>query len=148
MKTTEIIILVSAFCAITTFASAQTKVADSEFTTNVTPITGALSYVNQLNPITYQYTAPVQGLKMPVGIQYGFSSGNVQSVLPGLVKTQSMLYPAGKNTQRSVDIKTVDMQSLIPVLLGAIKEQQEQIDALKAEVQNLRKGTTPTAAAR
>lgn len=139
--------LVAAFCAFTTIASAQTKkVADSELKTNVTPITSALNTVNQLNPVTYQYAAPVQGVKMPTGTQYGFLSGNVQSVLPGVVKTQSYLYPAGKNNQRSVDVQTVDMQSLIPVLLGAIKEQQEQIDALKAEVRSLRKTSTTTSA--
>jgi len=141
--------LVSAFCTFATIASAQTtKVADSELKTNVAPIISALSAVNQLNPVTYQYSAPVKGLKMPGGTQYGFLSGNVQSVLPGVVKTQSYLYPAGKNTQRSVDVQTVDMQSLVPVLLGAIKEQQVQIDALKAEVQSLRKGSATTAAVR
>ncbi|CAM3848598.1 tail fiber domain-containing protein [Mucilaginibacter galii] len=147
MKTSKIIMLVSAFCALSTVSLAQTtKVADAELKTNVTPITSALSAVNQLNPVTYQYTAPIQGVKMPTGTQYGFLSGNVQSVLPGVVKTQSYLYPAGKNTQRSVDVQTVDMQSLVPVLLGAIKEQQAQIDALKAEVQSLRKtGNTTTA---
>jgi hypothetical protein len=147
MRTLKIIMLVSTLCAFTTIVSAQTtKVADSELKTNVTPITSALSAVNQLNPVTYQYAAPVQGVKMPAGTQYGFLSGNVQSVLPGVVKTQSFLYPAGKNNQRSVDVQTVDMQSLIPVLLGAIKEQQQQIDALKAELQSLRKTGNTTSA--
>jgi hypothetical protein len=147
MKTSKIIMLVSALCAFTTIASAQTtKVTNSELKTNVTPITSALSAVNQLNPVTYQYATPVQGVKMPTGMQYGFLSGNVQSVLPGVVKTQSYLYPAGKNNQRSVDVQTVDMQSLVPVLLGAIKEQQAQIDALKAEVQALRKSGNTTSA--
>lgn len=149
MKTSKIFMLVSAFCTFATIASAQTtKISDSELKTNVAPITSALSAVNQLNPVTYQYTAPVQGLKMPAGTQYGFLSGNVQSVLPGVVKTQSYLYPAGKNTQRSVDVQTVDMQSLVPVLLGAIKEQQAQIDALKAEVRSLKGGNTTAAVAK
>jgi hypothetical protein len=149
MKTSRIFMLLSAFCTFATVATAQTtKISESELKSNVTPITSALSAVNQLNPVTYQYTAPVQGLKMPVGTQYGFLSGNVQSVLPGVVKTQSYLYPAGKNTQRSVDVQTVDMQSLIPVLLGAIKEQQAQIDALKAEVRSLKGGNTTAAVAR
>jgi len=147
MKTSRIFMLVSAFCTFATIASAQTtKIADSELKTNVAPITSALSAVNQLNPVTYQYSAPVKGVNMPGGMQYGFLTGNVQSVLPGVVKTKSYLYPAGKNNQRSVDVQTVDMQSLIPVLLGAIKEQQEQIDALKAEVRTLKGGTTTAAA--
>jgi len=146
MKTSRMFMLLSALCTFATVATAQTtKISESELKTNVTPITSALSAVNQLNPVTYQYIAPVQGLKMPGGTQYGFLSGNVQSVLPGVVKTRSYLYPAGKNTQRSVDVQTVDMQSLVPVLLGAIKEQQAQIDALKAEVRTL-KGASTTAA--
>lgn len=149
MKNSRIIMLASALCAFTTIASAQTtKVADSELKTNVTPITSALNTVNQLNPVTYQYSTPVKGVKMPTGTQYGFLSGNVQSVLPGVLKTQSYLYPAGKNNQRSIDVQTVDMQSLIPVLLSAIKEQQEQIDALKAEVRTLKGGTTTAAIAK
>jgi len=60
------------------------------------------------------------------------------------------MYPAGKNQYRSVDVAKVDMQSLVPVLLGAIQEQQQQIEMLKAEVRSLKqnRGTNTSAALR
>jgi hypothetical protein len=148
MKTTKFMMVLCALSLSATMAFSQTKATDSQLKQNTTPITGALGTINQLEPVSYQYNTRQYGnLKLPAGIQYGFNTANMQSVLPGVVKTESVLYPAGKNQMRSVDITKVDMQSLIPVLLGAIKEQQLQIDALKAEVQTL-KGTSRTTAAR
>jgi hypothetical protein len=147
MKTTNFMMMLFALSSFTTIAFAQNKVTDSQLKQNTTPITGALSAVNQLEPVSYQYNTKQYGnLKLPAGTQYGFNTANVQSVLPGVVKTESILYPAGKNQMRSVDVTKVDMQSLIPVLLGAIKEQQLQIDALKAEVQSLKSVGRTTAA--
>lgn len=147
MKTSNIITVLIALSSFTTMTFAQTKVTDSQLTKNTMPITGALTAVNKIEPVTYQYdNKQFNNLKLPTGTQYGFNTANVQSVLPGLVKTESILYPAGKNQQRSVDVARVDMQSLIPVLLGAIKEQQQQIDALKAEVQSLKGNNRSTAA--
>jgi len=136
-----------ALSSFTTVAFSQTKVTDTQLKKNTTPITGALSAVNQIEPVTYQYdTRQFNNLKLPAGTQYGFNTTNLQQVLPGVVKTESILYPAGKNQQRSVDVAKVDMQSLVPVLLGAIKEQQQQIDALRAELQTLKGRSNSTAA--
>lgn len=147
MKSSSIITMLIALSSFTTMAFGQTKVTDSQLKKNTMPITGALSAINQIEPVTYQYdTKQFNNLKLPAGMQYGFNAANVQSVLPGLVKTESVLYPAGKNQQRSVDVAKVDVQSLIPVLLGAIKEQQQQLDALKAEVQSLKGNNRSTVA--
>lgn len=137
-----------ALSSFTSVAFAQTKVSESELKKNVTPISGALTVVNRLEPVTYNYnTELLKGVKLPSGTQYGFNTDNVQSVLPGVVRTESKLFPAGKGSMQSADVKTVDLQSLVPVLLGAIKEQQQQIDALKAEVQSLRRGSNSGASA-
>jgi hypothetical protein len=149
MKTSKFGITLLALAAFTTAGYSQTKVSESELKKNTTPITGALSYVNQIEPITYQYDQQaIKNTKLPTGMQYGFNTASVKSVLPGVVKTESILYPAGKNQFRSADVSKVDMQSLIPVLLGAIKEQQQQIDALKTELQSLKQNRTTSAAVR
>ena len=136
-----------ALSSFTTVAFSQIKVTDNQLKKNTTPIIGALSAVNQIEPVTYQYdTRQFNNLKLPTGTQYGFDAASLQQVLPGVVKTESILYPAGKNQQRSVDVAKVDMQSLVPVLLGAIKEQQQQIDALRAELQTLKGRSNSTAA--
>ena len=136
-----------ALSSFTSVAFGQTKVSDADLKQNVTPIQGALSTVTRLEPVTYNYNNELlKGVKLPSGTQYGFNADNVQSVLPGVVRTESRLIPAGKGSMKSADIKTVDLQSLVPVLLGAIKEQQQQIDALKVEVQTLRRGGNTAAA--
>jgi len=136
-----------ALSTFTTMAFSQTTVTDNQLKKNTTPISGALSAINQIEPVTYQYdTKQFNNLKLPAGTQYGFNTDNMAQVLPGIIKTESILYPAGKNQQRSVDVAKVDMQSLVPVLLGAIKEQQQQIDALRAELQTLKGSKNSTAA--
>ena len=136
-----------ALSTFTTMAFSQTKVTDNQLKKNTMPISGALSAINQIEPVTYQYdTKQFNNLKLPAGTQYGFNIDNMARVLPGIIKTESILYPAGKNQQRSVDVARVDMQSLVPVLLGAIKEQQQQIDALRAELQTLKGSKNSTAA--
>jgi hypothetical protein len=147
MKTTKFMMMLLALSTFTSMAFSQTKVTDSQLKKNTTPLSGALSAINQIEPVTYQYdTKQFNNLRLPAGTQYGFNTANIAQVLPGVVKTESILYPAGKNQQRSIDVAKVDMQSLIPVLLGAIKEQQQQIDALRAELQTLKGSSRSTAA--
>jgi hypothetical protein len=151
MKTPNYIAMLFALVLFSVSAEAQTTVSENELKTNINPLTSSLNYVNRLQPISFQYnTQSVKGVKLPGGTQYGFNTANIQSVLPAVVRTESVMYPAGKNQYRSVDITKVDMQSLVPVLLGAIQEQQQQIEMLKAEVQSLKqnRGTNTSAALR
>jgi hypothetical protein len=139
MKTSNYIAMLFALVLFSISVKAQTTVSENELKTNVAPLTSSLNYVNRLQPISFQYNTQVaKGAKLPAGTQYGFNTANMQSVLPAVVRTESVIYPAGKNQYRSVDVTKVDMQSLVPVLLGAIQEQQQQIEMLKAEVQALK----------
>lgn len=47
-------------------------------------------------------------------------------------------YPSGKNAFKTASITDVDHESLIPLLVGSVKEQQEQIEQLKQEIQVLK----------
>jgi hypothetical protein len=146
MTTIRITVLATVLSVFSPIAFGQTKLNDNQVKSNVVPINGALQSVNRLQPVSYNFNhQQSQGIKLPQGTQYGFMADNVQAVLPALLKNESQLVPAGKNTYRSVDMKTVDMQSLIPVLIGAIKEQQQQIDELKAEVQMLKQSKSTAA---
>ncbi len=147
MKNLKFVMVQLALSLFATVALAQSKqVNEADLKKNMSPVTGALEAVNRLQPVTYQYNDQlVPGVKMPNGTQYGFNADNVRSVLPALVRTESKLYPAGKGSQRSADVSTVDVQGLVPVLLGAIKEQQQQIDALKAELRSLQKNSSTSA---
>jgi peptidoglycan hydrolase CwlO-like protein len=140
MKTSPFVIaLLFILSFITTITSAQTKVLDNQLKKSSLPLTNALNTVNQLQPLTFEYDQTRFGnLRLPAGTQYGFNADEVRRVLPAVVKKESILFLAGKNQYRSADVNKVDIQSLVPVLLAAIKEQQQQIDSLKAEMQSLK----------
>jgi hypothetical protein len=59
--------------------------------------------------------------------QIGFSAQDVQTILPELVRTDNE------------DMLAVNYAALTPILVEAIKEQQNIIDAQKAEIENLKK---------
>ena len=108
------------------------KISDNELKSNPSPITNAVQRVTQLEPISFNYNnQKYNKLSLPGGQQYGFPTSNVETIFPGLVKQQTKLVAAGKNSYQPATIKNVDMVSLIPFLVSAIKEQQEEIDKLK-----------------
>jgi hypothetical protein len=110
-------------------------VPDQDLKKNIRPVKDALAYLQQLEPKKFEYdTGKYARLKLPAGQQYGFLVEDVQKVLPELVSTQSQSYQAGKNSYKSASYKDYDLQSLIPILVGAIREQQAQIDELKRQL--------------
>ena len=66
----------------------------------------------------------------------------MQKVLPALVTKTAKDYSSGKNSFRSATVSKVDYESLIPLLVGSIKEQQEQIEQLKKEINVLKSRNT------
>ena len=86
----------------------------------------SLKYVQKLEPRVFP------------GDQYGFVTEDIQKVLPALISSNYTTVPAGKNQYRTVKTQKVDMQKLIPFLVGSIKEQQAEIEALKRELEQLK----------
>ncbi|GGH15493.1 hypothetical protein GCM10007352_24290 [Mucilaginibacter phyllosphaerae] len=121
-------------------ASAQ-QVSDSSIKTNTSPVTNSLSYITRLQPVTYQYNqSEYRQLNLPAGTQYGFIASDAKQVAPWAITTHNNWYNAGKGNQRAITTAEVDLQKLVPLLVGAIKEQQAEIDKLKHEVQQLKQG--------
>ncbi|QNF34242.1 tail fiber domain-containing protein [Adhaeribacter swui] len=111
------------------------QIPEQELKKNITPLENALSYVQKLEPKAYEYdTRRFNRLNLPVGQQYGFLTDDVQKVLPNLVSSQSQSYMVAKNTYRNTTLKNTDLESLVPLLVAAIKEQQQQIDELKKQL--------------
>lgn len=122
--------------AMTVF-SAQTK-AQTVKQTNITPITGALSTVVQLQPITFSFEKDwVQKLKLQPK-QSGFDMATLQNTNPQLIVNQHLNYTAGKNHTQTAVVPQINVEALIPLLVSSIKEQQTQIEALKAEINLLK----------
>lgn len=110
-------------------------VPDQDLKKNISPIQNALLYLQQLEPKKFEYNnSKFAKLKFPAGQQYGFMAEEVQRVLPELVHSESRSYMTGKNTYQNATVKNTDLESLIPLLVAAIKEQQQQIEQLKRQV--------------
>jgi hypothetical protein len=115
------------------------NIPDTEIKKNISGINNPLQSIIRLEPKAFEYNKDkFKDLKLPGGRQYGFVTEEVQSVFPELVSTRSYSYMAGKNLFRTAKIKCLDTESLIPILVASIKEQQQEIEKLKIEIQALK----------
>lgn len=120
-------------------AQAQ-QVSDKDIKKNATPVSNSLAAVSRLEPITYEFNRDgFKQLNLPGGTQYGFNADDVRQVLPSAVSTDAKWYTVGKNNPRAITVSTVDLEKIVPLLVGAVKEQQAEIEKLRAEVQALKK---------
>ncbi|PIQ22344.1 MAG: hypothetical protein COW65_03730 [Cytophagales bacterium CG18_big_fil_WC_8_21_14_2_50_42_9] len=127
-------------CLVLTHGSlAQHTLPDAQIKTNVSSITNALEYINALQPKRFEYnTHAFQQLKLPRGGYYGFMAEEFKQVFPFMVSTKPTFFTTGKNTQRTALIQEIDMEKLVPVLVGAIQEQQVLIQQLQEELTSLK----------
>ena len=94
----------------------------------------------QLEPGVFEYDQRLsKQLKLPQGKYYGFTLAEIEAVFPELIKHTTRTYMFGKNTYRTATVKTVDMESLIPVLVASVKQQQQEIEQLKRALQELKR---------
>ena len=121
-----------------THAIAQ-NITDHELKKSATPIANSLSYITKLQPVSYQFNRTAyKQLNLPGGTHYGFIADDLKQVLPGAITSDSKWFTAGKNNQRVLTFNKVDVDELVPLLVGAIKEQQTEIEKLKIEIQQLK----------
>jgi len=85
-------------------------------------IPDAIEKVKSLNGFYYTANETAQKLGYKEGRQVGLSAQEVEAIMPEVVKEAAI----GKG------YKTLDYSKIIPLLVEAIKEQQKQIDELKA----------------
>lgn len=128
--------------------------SDKRLKKNIAPLNNALDIVNQLQPKTYEYRHDENKFKR-AGLsnrpQMGFIAQELEQVLPELIKETDLVLesknytkkeleanPKLRNEQdKTMEIKAVNTTQLIPLLTQAIKEQQTQIEALKARIEVL-----------
>ncbi|MEN0054580.1 MAG: tail fiber domain-containing protein [Mucilaginibacter sp.] len=111
---------------------------DNGLIKNQVPVTNALDYINKLKPISYEFNRDKYNqANLPAGNQFGFDAQEVKNVLPGAVGTYNTWYNSGKNNPKAIETNTVDMQQLVPLLVGAIKDQHAEIQQLKQRITQL-----------
>ena len=97
-------------------------------------ITNALDKVQSLNGYYYTENETAKEIGFTNDkVQVGLSAQEVEAVLPEIVTKAPIAY----EDHVDVDYKTVKYDKMVPLLVEAIKEQQTQIDELKAMVQKL-----------
>lgn len=107
---------------------------------NISPITNPLQVIRSIQPMMFEYNnSQYSHLKLPSGPQYGFVAEEFQRVFPAMVYKKPYSFMSGKNSYKTATVKSIDMESLIPILVASIKEQQAAIDQLKAEIEMLKK---------
>lgn len=105
----------------------QERHSDIQLKRDIRPLDGALSMVLALNPARYFYrSAEFEELHLPTSPQLGVMAQDVALVLPELVQRGTSTLPS--------DYLSVDYVGLVPVLVGAIKEQQVVIEKLQREL--------------
>ncbi len=109
-----------------TYTGALTHTSDSRYKIDVQPLSSALNTIKKMNAVTYQFNrSAFPNMNFPSARQIGFIAQDVQSVLPQLVSKDRDGY------------LSVDYMQMIPVLVKAIKEQQNTIDDLNQKIQRL-----------
>jgi hypothetical protein len=98
-------------------------------------IENSLLKILQLNPVSYQYSSEyVEQYTGYEGNYFGFLAQEVKNILPELITETSE--KVGDKTIE--DFLLLNQGELIPVIVGAIKEQQQQIESYKSENNNLK----------
>ncbi|TGE24310.1 hypothetical protein E5K00_03590 [Hymenobacter aquaticus] len=104
--------------------------SDGRYKRDVVPVQGALASVLKLRGVTYYWKqAAFPEKQFEARRQLGFIAQEIEPYYPEMVTTDADGY------------KSVDYSRLTPVLVEALKEQQQQIEALKAQNAALQTGS-------
>ncbi|MFL5754067.1 MAG: tail fiber domain-containing protein, partial [Bacteroidia bacterium] len=111
--------------------------SDEAIKHEITPITNAMSVINQLNPVSFKYDtafANTKGLNLAGEKNYGFTANEIQEILPELVydvKKPDDLDTTGAVVSPEYAYKAMNYIPLIGILTAGIQEQQLSIDSLR-----------------
>ncbi len=108
--------------------------SDEKLKENVQPLQNSLDKIMKLDVSTYYFKQELAKMNLPTDMQYGFTAQNLETVFPELVK----LNPA-KEKEQPIEFKAVNYIGLIPVLTEAMQEQQNEIEAKDARIDDLQK---------
>jgi len=106
--------------------------SDIKLKTNVKPLTGALSKVLQLEGVSFEWTH-WHKKKISPGTRIGFVAQEVEKVIPEAVIDTKI----DDNEGNRIDVKGVQYDKLVALLVEAIKEQNTRIEHLESCLQHL-----------
>jgi hypothetical protein len=103
-------------------ANAPDISSDMRLKTNITPVKFGLNEVTKMNPVSYNWNK--ENVHRGEKLHLGFLAQELKELVPTVVHEDEK------------GMLSVTYTELIPVLVNAIKEQQQQIDALKTKPNN------------
>ena len=101
--------------------------SDARLKKDIKPVANALTTINALNPVSYLKKSSVESNDYTKN-EIGFLAQEVQKVLPQLVYEN-------KDANKTL---AIDYNSLIPVLVKALQEQQKQIEEQQLQISELK----------
>ncbi|WP_210465151.1 tail fiber domain-containing protein [Rufibacter roseolus] len=132
------------------FLSNTFKASDGNIKKNMQPVGDAITLLNKLKPVQYEFRKDGQYAKLhlPQGSHYGLVAQDVEKVLPDLVKDAPIyLHDRSEENNRftaegkisknieakdiqkeSINLKGVNYTELIPLLIKAVQEQQQTLE--------------------
>jgi len=119
-------------------AGATINYSDETVKTDLTPITGALEQILQLEPMSYYLNNDaVGGTAFSSDLAFGLSAQHTQQILPSIVKEVPKPFIRDEEDNlisQEGELLGISYVELIPILISAMQEQQAQIEALSAQV--------------
>jgi hypothetical protein len=111
--------------------------SDRRLKANVTPIDNALPKVNQLTGVIYtQNLLAEQFGYHDYQLQVGVLAQDVQEVLPEAVKLAPFDLDENGKSRTGENYLTVQYEKLVPLLIQAIKELDQEVKTLKESLKN------------
>jgi len=105
--------------------------SDERLKEGISPLSNALDIIESIEPKKYHYKSNYsKQFNLPTKQQYGLLAQDVEQILPELVQDKVIVAADGS------EYKGLNYEQLIPILIGAIREQQNQIDNLEKSIKN------------
>lgn len=114
-----------------TFISVGPHTSDVTLKKNIEPLTDSLDRILNLNPVSFNWDEDiVPNLAKDYPRMVGLIAQEVELVVPEVVcKTKVNI-----KGDKSREVKRVLYENLVPLLIGSIKDQQQQIEELKQRI--------------
>ncbi|EGZ17794.1 hypothetical protein PHYSODRAFT_300743 [Phytophthora sojae] len=110
-------------CAGTSYAVTHTNTSDRRLKTAVKNLEAAQETIRKLRPVTYEWRRDeFPSRNFPTGVFPGFLADEVEEILPDLVQ------------QDGDGWKSMDYTGIVPHLVRAVQEMQDQLEASQAQM--------------
>lgn len=119
------------------YTGTWSTVSDEKFKKDIVNYSGALENIMKLRTVSYSMKTdeyPFMGFAS--GMQIGFISQEVKEVFPTLV--EKGIHPGAKKEDAEIEYLGMNYIGMVPVLVAAMQEQQQQIELLKQQIELLK----------